>query len=132
MGYVIVGAIIGAFVGVCFAIAKREGKAKEALEAQLTYEQKERLMNTEVNFVEESAWIQEAIVAKMVEKGSKFDIRLLWYNKTLGGDDLSNKFTIADASLKKAEQQEHDVKVGDIVKLYMAPEKTIGSVKIVF
>ena len=64
MGYVIVGAIIGAFVGVCFAIAKREGKAKEALEAQLTDEQKERLMNTEVNFVEENAWIQEGGVAK--------------------------------------------------------------------
>ena len=39
---------------------------------------------------------------------------------------------IADASIKKSEQEEHDLKVGDFVKLYIAPEKTVGSVKIVF
>ena len=40
--------------------------------------------------------------------------------------------TIADASISKADKEAHDVKVGDFVKLYIAPEKTVGSVKIVF
>ena len=32
----------------------------------------------------------------------------------------------------KIARASYDVKVGDFVKLYIAPEKTVGSVKIVF
>ena len=43
-----------------------------------------------------------------------------------------NTITIADTSITKAEQEAHNLKIGDIVKMYFAPEKTIGRVKIIF
>lgn len=131
MSYVIIGAIIGAFVAAVFAIAKKDAKEKDEMVSKLTEEQKDRIMKAEVEFVEQNAWTQEAMVAKIVEKGTKFDVRLLWYNTTLGNNE-NNSITIADASISKKEQEEHNVKVGDFVKLYIAPEKTVGSVKIVF
>jgi hypothetical protein len=131
MSYVIMGAIIGAIVGVVYVIAKKDSKERDEMVAKLTEAEKQRLMDTEVEFKGESEWVQEAYVAKMVEKGGKFDVRLLWYHKVMNNAE-ENTITIADASLKKAEKEEHDVKVGDFVKMYFAPEKTVGSVKIVF
>lgn len=131
MGYVIIGAVIGAFVAVVFTIAKKDSKERDEMVSKLSDEQKDRIMAAEPEFVEQNAWVQEAMVAKMTEKGSKYDLRLLWYNKTLGNNE-QNTITIADASVTKAEKEEHDVKVGDFVKLYIAPEKTVGSVKVVF
>ena len=131
MGYVIIGAIIGAFVAVVYVIAKKDAKERDEMVSKLSEEQKERLMNAEVEFVESNAWVQDAMVAKIVEKGTKYDLRLLWYNKTLENNEY-NTITIADVSVTKAEQQEHALKVGDFVKFYFAPEKTVGSVKIVF
>lgn len=131
MGYVIIGAIIGAFVAVVFKIAKKDAAERDEMVSKLSDEQQDRLMSAEVEFVEENAWVQEAMVAKMVEKGSKFDVRMLWYNTTMGNNE-NQTITIADATITKAEQAEHDVKVGDFVKMYIAPEKTVGSVKIVF
>ena len=68
MSYIIMGAIIGAIVGVVYVIAKKDSKERDEMVAKLT----------------------------------------------------------------EAEKEEHDVKVGDFVKMYFAPEKTVGSVKIVF
>ena len=99
--------------------------------SELSDEEKERIMKAEPQFVEENAWVQEAYVAKIVEKGSKSDVRLLWYNTTMNNNE-NETITIADASISKADKEAHDVKVGDFVKLYIAPEKTVGSVKIVF
>ena len=131
MSYVIIGVILAVFVAVVYVIAKKDSRERDEMVSKLTDEQKERLMSTEVEFVEKNAWTQEAMVAKIVDKGGKFDVRLLWYNKTLGNNEAET-ITIADASIKKAEQEEHDLKVGDFVKMYFAPEKTVGSVKIVF
>ena len=131
MGYVIIGAVIGAFVAAVFAIAKKDAKERDEMVSKLSDEQKERIMNAEPDFVEQNAWVQEAMVAKIVEKGTKLDLRLLWYNTTIGNNE-NNSITIADASISIKEQEEHNVKVGDFVKLYIAPEKTVGSVKIVF
>ena len=131
MGYVIIGAVIGAFVAAVFAIAKKDAKERDEMISKLSNEEKERIMKAEPQFVEENAWVQEAYVAKIVEKGSKSDVRLLWYNTTMNNNE-NDTITIADASISKADKEAHDVKVGDFVKLYIAPEKTVGSVKIVF
>ncbi len=131
MGYVIMGAVIGAFLAVVFAISKKDSKEREEMVSKLTVEQKERLEATEIEAVEKNAWAQEAMVAKMTEKGSKYDLRLLWYNKTLENNEY-NTITIADTSISKAEKEEHDIQIGSFVKMYFAPEKTVGSVKIVF
>ncbi|MBO6206232.1 MAG: hypothetical protein J6O73_04755 [Lachnospiraceae bacterium] len=130
MSYVIIGIIIGIIVAVVVVISKKDAKELEEMVAKLSEEQKKLLMETEVEFVEKNAWVQDAIIAKMVDKGGKYDVRLLWYNKVMNNNE-SNEITLADATLKKAEQEAHDLKVGDAVKLYIAPEKTVGSVKIV-
>ena len=131
MVYVIVGAIVGAFIGVIAVIAKKDSKERDEMVSNLTEDQKNRLMATEVEFVEESAWVQEAQVAKVVDKGGKLSLRLLWYNKTMENNEFQT-ITIADTTITKAEQDAHSLKVGDFVKMYFAPEKTVGSVKIVF
>ena len=130
MTYVIVGIILGIFIAVVFVIAKKDAKERDEMVAKLSEEQKKRLMETEVDFVEQNAWTQEAMIAKMVDKGSKYDVRLLWFNKVMDNNE-SGEITIADATLKKEEQAAHNLNIGDFVKLYIAPEKTVGSVKIV-
>ena len=131
MAYVIAGLVVAVFVAVVFFIAKKDSGERNQMVADLTEEQKNFLMATEPEFVEENAWVQDALVAKVTEKGGKFDIRMLWYNKTMQNNEYET-ITIADASIKKAEQEAHNLKVGDAVKLYIAPEKTVGSVKIMF
>ncbi len=131
MEYAIIGAIIGAFVAVVFKIAKKDSAERDVMVSNLSEDQKNYLMSTEVKFVEQNAWVQIAMVAKIVEKGNKFNVRMLWYNKTLENNEYQT-ITIADASITKAEQREHDLRVGDFVTMYFAPEKTVGSVKIVF
>ncbi len=76
MEYVIIGAVIGAFVGVIYMIAKKDSKERDEMVSKLSEEQKERLMAVEPEFVEQNAWVQEAMVAKMKEKGNKYDVRL--------------------------------------------------------
>ncbi|MCR4788276.1 MAG: hypothetical protein K5888_06810 [Lachnospiraceae bacterium] len=131
MSYVIIGLIIAVFVVVVFFVAKKDAKERDEMVSKLTEEQKNFLKDTEIEFVEKNAWVQDALVAKIVDKGAKFDLRVLWYDKTIENNEY-NTITIADAKISKAEQAEHNLKVGDAVKLYMAPEKTTGSVKIVF
>ncbi len=131
MSYLIIGLIIVVFVGVVFFISKKDNAERNEMVSKLTDEQKEFLQATEPEFVESNAWVQDALVAKIQDKGAKFDIRLLWYNKTIENHEYQT-ITIADASIKKAEQEEHNLKVGDAVKLYIAPEKSVGSIKIVF
>ena len=131
MEYVIIGLVIAVFVVVVFIIARKDAKERDEMVSKLTEEQKEFLKNTEVEFVEKNAWTQDAIVAKVVDKGAKTDLRLLWYNKTMENNEYET-ITIADASIKKSEQEAHNIKVGDAVKMYFAPEKSVGSVKVVF
>lgn len=96
-----------------------------------TEDQKKILMSTEVKFVEKNAWIQDAIIAKINDKGDKIALRLLWYDKVIQNNEY-NTITIADTSITKVEQEAHNLKIGDNVKMYLAPEKTVGSVKIFF
>ena len=131
MVYLIVGLIVAVLVVVVVLIAKKDANERNEMVSRLTEEQKAFLMETEPEFVEKNAWVQDAIVAKIQDKGSKIDIRLLWYNKTMENNEYKT-ITIADASIKKAEQAKHQLRIGDAVKLYIAPEKTVGSIKIVF
>ena len=131
MGYAIMIALIVVFIAVVFVIAKKDAKERDEMVGKLTDEQKSRLEATDVDVVETNAWVQEAMVAKMTDKGGKYSLRLLWYNKVLENNEFQT-ITIADTSISKKEQEAHDVKEGDFVKMYIAPEKSVGSVKVVF
>ena len=131
MAYVIGGIIVGIFVAVVVVLMKKDAKELSEMVEKLTEAQKKQLMETKEDFVEKSAWVQEAAIGKMVDKGGKYDVRLVWYNKVYQNNEYET-FTIADASLSKEEQDAHQLKVGDIVKLYIAPEKSVDCAKIMF
>ncbi len=128
MSYLIIGVIVGVLVAVVVVISKKDAQENAEMVARLSDEQKARLMGTEVDFVEKDAWVQEAMVAKIVDKGSKFNIRMLWYNKTLENNEYET-ITIADTSITKAEQDAHNLKVDDFVKMYIAPEKAEAKIR---
>lgn len=128
MPYLIGVVVVVIFIVVVFIVA---GKDSKEMVSKLTEEQRNILMSTEVNFVEKNAWVQKAMVAKMKDKGNKIDIRLLWFNEVLQNNEY-NTITIADVAITKSEQEEHNVKEGDFVKFYFAPEKSIGRTKIIW
>lgn len=131
MGSFIVIGIVIILIGVVVIVAKKDSKERDEMVSKLTEEQKNVLMSTEVNFVEKNAWVQKAMVAKMNDKGNKIDIRLLWFNKAIQNNEY-NTITIADVAITKSEQEEHNLKEGDFVKFYFAPEKNIGRTKIIW
>lgn len=131
MGYAIMMAVIIVFIAVVYVIARKDARERDEMVSKLSEEQKNRLEATDVETVDSNAWVQEAMVAKMVEKGGKYSLRLLWYNKVLKNNEYQS-ITIADTSISKREQEAYDIKEGDFVKMYFAPEKSVGSVKVVF
>lgn len=131
MGYAIMMAVIIVFIAVVYVIARKDARERDEMVSKLSEEQKNRLEATDVETVDSNAWVQEAMVAKMVEKGGKYSLRLLWYNKVLENNEYQS-ITIADTSISKREQEAYDIKEGDFVKMYFAPEKSVGSVKVVF
>ena len=131
MGYAIMMAVIIVFIAVVYVIARKDARERDEMVRKLSEEQKNRLEATDVETVDSNAWVQEAMVAKMVEKGGKYSLRLLWYNKVLENNEYQS-ITIADTSISRREQEAYDIKEGDFVKMYFAPEKSVGSVKVVF
>ena len=133
MSYIIVGAIIGAFIGAIVYFSKKENiKLQEILE-KITVEQKNRLESTEVKFIEgkNNEWTQEGMIISMVDKGNKYACKILWYN-TVIQNNFFEQIEDGDTSISKSEAEVHNLKVGDFVKVYIAPEKTVGSFKIIF
>ena len=129
--YLIVAVVVVIFIAVVFIVAGKDSKERIDMVSKLTEEQRNILMSTEVNFVGKNAWVQKAMVAKMKDKGNKIDIRLLWFNEVLQNNEY-NKITMADVAITKSEQEEHNLKEGDFVKFYFAPEKSIGRTKIIW
>lgn len=130
MGIFIIGLVV-VFIVIVIVIAMKDKKECDEFVLKLTEEQKNKLMSTDVNFVEKNAWVQTAMVAKVKIKGNKVDLRLLWFNKVINNNEY-NKITIADASITKLEQENHNLNTGDFVKMYFAPEKTAGRIKIIW
>lgn len=133
MPYVIAGAIVGAFIGVIAYFAKKGETDRQNWVENLTEDQKNRLQATEVKFVEgkKNEWTQEGMICNMVEKGNKFACKVLWYNKVIP-NNLYEQIQDGDLAVSKEEKENHNLKVGDFVKVYIAPEKTVGSFKIIF
>lgn len=131
MGSFIGIGIVIIFIVVVFILAKKDNKERDEMVSKLTEEQKNILMSTDVNFIKKNEWVQKAMVAKLKDKGNKVELRLLWFNKVIQNNEY-NKITIADATITKSEQEEHNLKTGDFVKMYFAPEKSIGRVKIIW
>lgn len=133
MGWIIVGAIVGAIIAVFTFLAKKNSEQNSELVGELTEEQKERLKATYVRFVEgkKAEWTQEGMVARMIDKGGKYALKVLWCNKVIRDNALGD-IQYADISVSKEEAEAHGLKTGDFVKVYIAPEKTLGGFRILF
>ncbi len=128
IGIIIFGLIIGAIV----YFVKKENKKLEQLKSQLTEEEKNKLSLTEVKFIEgkNNEWIQDGLIAEINEKKNKYTIKVLWYNSVIPNNFLNN-IEYGDTTLSKEEVINNNLKKGDFVKLYIAPEKTIDGFKII-
>ena len=128
IGVLVVGAIIGLIV---FFLKKENNKLKEMV-GNLNEEQKNKLALTDVKFVEgkNDEWIQEGMIGEMREKGNKFAIRVLWHNKVIRNATY-DQLQYGDTSLSKKDVESNGLKVGDFVKVRVAPAKTSGCFKII-
>ena len=133
MEYVIVFAIVGAFVGVVVVLAKKEGQKLKEMVSRLTDEQKNKLALTEVNFVEgkDNEWIQEGMISEMVTKGNKVALKILWHNKVMKNNSY-DQITFGDTSVTVEEAQQHNLQVGSFVKVKIAPESTVSCFVVIF
>lgn len=132
MEYIIGIIIFGLIIGIIVYFIKKENKKLEQLKSQLTEEEKNKLSLTEVKFIEgkNNEWIQDGLIAEINEKKNKYTIKVLWYNSVIPNNFLNN-IEYGDTTLSKEEVINNNLKKGDFVKLYIAPEKTIDGFKII-
>ncbi len=126
---IIIIIIIGGLGGLFYYFYKKTNELVAELIASLSEEQKNRLASTDVIFEGTNEWTQDAIIAKVIDKGNKVSLKLLWFNKTIQ-NNYYNKLEIAEMSISKKEFIDHNLAEGSFVKLHIAPEKTIGSTTI--
>ena len=122
----------GVFIVVVFFFLKKENQKLEEMVANLNEEQKNELSLTDVKFIEgkNDEWIQNGMIGEMVDKGNKFAIKVLWHNRVIQNATY-DQIQYGDTSLSKEEVEKNGLKVGDFVKVYIAPAKTSGSFKII-
>lgn len=132
MEYIIGVLAFGAFIGIILFFSKKENKKLEEMVSNLSEEQKNKLAATDIKFVEgkNDEWFQEGMIGEMIDKGNKFAIRVLWHNKVIQNATY-DQLQYGDTSVSKDEVEKNGLKVGDFVKVYVAPAKTVGSFKIV-
>ena len=121
--------IIGGLGGLFYYFLKKTNKLQAELIASLSDEQKNKLADTDIVFEEKNEWTQDAIITKVIDKGNKVSLKLLWFNKTIH-NNFYNNFEIAEMSISKKEFIDHNLAEGSFVKLHIAPEKTIGGTTI--
>ncbi len=129
MHYIIAIVMVGIFIAVVMILAWKEKKEIDALVSKLSEEQKHLLTTADVVFVKDTVWIQKAMVANIKEKRNKTEVRLLWFNMVINNNTY-NTMRIADAKITKVEQEEHNLKYGDYVQMYLDAKKS--EVKIIW
>lgn len=132
MEFIIGVLVVGAFIGLIVFFLKKENNKLKEMVGNLNEEQKNKLALTDVKFVEgkNDEWIQEGMIGEMREKGNKFAIRVLWHNKVIQNATY-DQIQYGDTSLSKKDVESNGLKVGDFVKVRVAPAKTSGCFKII-
>ncbi len=132
MEFIIGGMVVGAFIGLIVFFLKKEHNKLEEMVENLNEEQKNKLALTDVKFVEgkNDEWIQEGMIGEMKDKGHKYAIRVLWHNKVIRNATY-DQLQYGNTFLSKKNVESNDLKVGDFVKVHVAPAKTSGCFKII-
>lgn len=132
MAYIIALLVVGVGIGVLIFFLKKEHKKLEEMVSNLNENQKNKLALTDIKFVEgkNDEWIQDGMIGEMKEKGNKYAIKILWHNKVIQNATY-DQIQYGDTSLSKKDVEKKGLKVGDYVKIYIAPAKTYGCLKII-
>lgn len=131
MEYLIAVIIVGAIITFFFVWAKKDKERLDGFLSSLSTEQKNKLEDTEIKSIEgkKDVWIQDGLICKVdVKNENNVALVVLWYNKVIQNSTF-NQMQHADINMKKATFDEHKLKEGDFVKVYIDPEK---SAKIIF
>jgi 23S rRNA A1618 N6-methylase RlmF len=132
MEYILAILFFGVILGVTFFFLSKEKKKLEEMVSKLSVEQKNQLASTSVNFVEgkNDEWIQDGMIGEMIEKSNKFAFKVLWHNKVIQNATY-DKIQYGIASLPKEIVEKNNLKVGSMVKVHLAPAKSMGTLKII-
>ena len=132
MEFIIGLLVVAAFIGMVVFFLKKERQKLNEMVANLNEEQKNKLALTDVKFAEgkNDEWIQDGMIGEMVNKGNKFAIKVLWHNRVIQNATY-DQIQYGDTSLSKEDVEKNNLKVGDFVKVYIAPVKTVGCFKII-
>lgn len=124
MEYVIAILVVGVFAAVIYFWMKKENKDMRGMVAELNDAQKADLMNNQVQGFDpaHNTWMQRGMIARATDKGNKMALKVLWFNTVIQNATL-NDFQYADISVPKAEYQAHNLKEGDMVKMFINPNK---------
>ncbi|MBO4292868.1 MAG: hypothetical protein J5881_00530 [Clostridia bacterium] len=132
MEYIIALVMFLVIVVVSIYFLRKENLKLEEMKSNLNEEQKNKLALTDIKFVEgkNDEWIQDGVIGEMRDKGHKYAIRVLWHNKVIQNATY-DQLQYGDTSLSKKDVENNGLKVGDFVKVYIAPAKTSGCFKII-
>ncbi len=116
--------IMAVIILVFWLIIRKQNKVKEALEAAMTQEQKDRLLQTQPSAAPDGkgGFVIEALVVEMTDKGSKYGLRLMWHNTVIPNNEMG-KLMMTNMSVPKDKADANNLKVGDYVRYWMDPEK---------
>ena len=116
--------ILAVIILVLWLIIRKQNKVKEALEAAMTPEQKDRLLQARPTAAPagKGGFVIEALVVEKLDKGSKYGVRLMWHNTVIPNKVL-NKLMMTSLTVPKDKADAANLKVGDYVRYWMDPEK---------
>ena len=119
--YLLAGLIpVAILAGIIYIWSKKENEKIEKVASQLTEEQKNKLVDNQVeNFNEKKiTWTQRGMISEVKESGSKVKVRVLYYNTVVQNNTL-NQICATDLKADKSEFEKHGLKVGSFVKIFI-------------
>ena len=124
MEYVIVGAIVGAFIGVVFYLAKKQNANDEQMAASLGEDIKSYLMNTPMRPVE--GLLNGAAVAGYVYNVNKQNQQYVWFTVLYYNQyfpNMRDKIISCDVKVSIADAQAHGVAPNSAVTVLFNEDK---------
>lgn len=123
--YLLAGLIpVAILAGIIYIWSKKENEKIEKVASQLTEEQKNNLVDNQVeNFNEKKiTWTQRGMISEVKESESKVKVRVLYYNTVVQNNTL-NQICATDLKVDKSEFEKHGLKVGSFVKIFIDMNK---------
>ena len=116
--------ILGGIILVLFLIIRSQNKTKDTIEAGMTQEQKDHLLQTKAVPAEgaKGGYLMEALVVELKNKGAKTFVRVMWHNTVIPNNFL-DQLMMANVNVSTADAEAHHLQVGDYVQFWMNPEK---------